>query len=87
MRAIVLLRVGAVISSMGSAEPTAGSQDRAKDLITRAVELFESLGDKLHVAEARGDLGLCYWREGAFDEARITLADARSQLGDADSDS
>ncbi|HEX3085408.1 MAG TPA: tetratricopeptide repeat protein [Pyrinomonadaceae bacterium] len=86
MRAIVLLRVGAVISSMGSADQTAGSQDRAKDLITRAVELFESLGDKLHVAEARGDLGLCYWREGAFDEARITLADARSQLGDADSD-
>jgi tetratricopeptide (TPR) repeat protein len=46
--------------------------------------MFESIGDKLHVAEARGELALCYWREGAFDEARITLAEALGQLRDAD---
>ena len=86
MKATVLLRVGALISFIGSASQTAGSQERGKDLITRAAEIFESLGDKLHLAEARGDLALCYWREGAFDEARITLADALSQLGDADPD-
>src|ERR1044071_560050 len=49
VKATVLLRVGAVISSIGSADQTAGSQERAKDLITRAVEIFEGLGDKLHV--------------------------------------
>ena len=29
---------------------------------------------------------LCYWREGAFDEARINLADALSRLGEAQAD-
>jgi tetratricopeptide (TPR) repeat protein len=86
MKATVLLRVGTVLSSVGSAGQTAGSQERAKDLITRATEIFESVGATARVAEAKGDLALCYWREGGFDEARITLADALSRLGEADPD-
>ncbi len=85
-RALVLLRAGSVLGSMGSADQTAGSQERAKDLLTRAAEIFEGLGETVRVAEARGDLALCYWRVGAFDEARITLRDALNRLGDADSD-
>ncbi|HEX7721438.1 MAG TPA: helix-turn-helix domain-containing protein [Pyrinomonadaceae bacterium] len=82
----VMLRVGAVIGFLGSAGQTPGSQERAKDLITRSVEVFEGLGDNVRTAEARGDLALCYWREGAFDEARINLADALSRLGEAQPD-
>jgi len=44
------------------------------------------LGQPARAAEARGDLALCYWREGAFDEARIQLADALSRLGEEDSE-
>jgi len=85
-RATVLLRAGSVLGASGSAGQTAGSQERAKNLITQAAEIFESVQDDVRVAEARGDLALCYWREGAFDEARITLADALSRLGNREGD-
>jgi tetratricopeptide (TPR) repeat protein len=86
VRALVLLRAGSVLGSIGSTGQAAGSQERAKDLITQAIEVFESGGDSVRIAEARGELALCYWREGAFDEARITLADALNRLADADGD-
>ncbi|HBB98014.1 MAG TPA: hypothetical protein DC054_21740 [Blastocatellia bacterium] len=85
-KASVMLRVGALIGFLGSANQIPGSQERAKDLITQTVEIFEGLGDKVRAAEARGDLALCYWREGAFDEARINLADALGRLGDSNPD-
>src|SRR5437763_1536594 len=85
-RASVLLRVGALVGWLGSAGQTGGSQERAKDLITQAVEIFEGAGATVKAAEARGDLALCYWREGAFDEARIHLADALQRLGDQNPD-
>ncbi|MFN2577051.1 MAG: tetratricopeptide repeat protein [Pyrinomonadaceae bacterium] len=85
-RGSVLLRVGALAGWLGGADQTDGNQERAKDLITESIEIFEGLGDTVRAAEARGDLALCYWREGAFDEARIHLNDALTRLGDADSD-
>jgi len=84
MKATVLLRVGNVVGFKGSADQTEGSQERAKNLITKAAEMFAAIGDEMKVAEARGDLALCYWREGAFDEARINLADALSRIDDSD---
>src|SRR2546423_8249677 len=44
-KANVLLRVGSLIGALGSAGQTHGSQERAKDLITQSVEMFESAGD------------------------------------------
>jgi tetratricopeptide (TPR) repeat protein len=35
---------------------------------------------------ARGDLALCYWREGAYDEARVLLTRASDELADADAE-
>ncbi|HYX27440.1 MAG TPA: tetratricopeptide repeat protein [Pyrinomonadaceae bacterium] len=86
MKATILLRIGGVLSAIGSAGQTAGSQERAKNLLTQALETFSSLGDEAKVAEAQGDLALCYWREGALDEARIALSDALARLGDVDPD-
>jgi two-component system phosphate regulon response regulator PhoB len=76
LRAEVLLRVGNLAGWLGSADQTTGSQERAKNFITRSVETFEKLQLDDKVAEARGDLALCYWREGSFDEARIQLRTA-----------
>src|SRR6266446_8156572 len=73
-KAIVFLRVGALSGWLGSTDQAAGSQERAKDLVTQSIEIFERLGQTREAAEAHGDLALCYWREGAFDEARIHLA-------------
>jgi tetratricopeptide (TPR) repeat protein len=38
------------------------------------------------VAEARVDLAICYWREGALDEARVTLRLVLESVGDSQSE-
>ena len=85
-KAEVLLRVGALAGWLGSADQTTGSQETAKNLITKSIEIFEGLGQSEKAAEARGDLALCYWREGSFDEARIHLDRALELLKNDNSD-
>src|SRR5947209_1661967 len=85
-RAIVLLRVGALSGWLGSTDQAPGSQETAKDLINKSIGIFERLGESRDAAEAHGDLALCYWREGSYDEARIHLGNALGLLGGEDSD-
>jgi CheY-like chemotaxis protein len=85
-KAEVLLRVGSLAGWQGSADQATGSQETAKNLITKSIEIFEGLGQLKKAIEARGDLALCYWREGSYDEARIHLANALGSLGDEDSE-
>ena len=82
----VLQRAGSLAGFLGSISQVADSQERSKNLLTQSIEMFESAGLNAKAAEARGDLALCYWREGAFDEARINLATALSRLADEDPD-
>src|SRR6266436_953935 len=85
-KAEVLQRVGVLSGWLGSKDQTEGSQETAKNLITRSIVLFQQGGLSERVAEARGDLAVCYWREGSYDEARITLGEALDSLGEKDSD-
>lgn len=82
----VLLRAGTLSGWIGSARQVAGAQEEAKNLISRSLDIFQSLGARAKMAEAQIELACCYWREGAFDEARITLRDAQERLGDADAE-
>jgi tetratricopeptide (TPR) repeat protein len=75
-RAEVLLRIGALAGWLGSTDQTAGGQESAKNILTRSIEIFEGLQQTDKVSEARGDLALCYYREGSFDEARVQLRTA-----------
>ncbi|HYE14178.1 MAG TPA: helix-turn-helix domain-containing protein, partial [Pyrinomonadaceae bacterium] len=75
-----LLQVGALSGWVGASRQVKGAQEAAKDLISESISLFESAGDATHVAIARSDLALCYWREGAYDEARVLLTDAFKSL-------
>ena len=86
LAANVLLRVGALAGSLGSADQSEGGQETAKNLITQSLEIFAELGRSHGVAEAHADLALCYWREGSFDEARINVASALSHLGNENGD-
>ncbi len=72
-RAEVLLRAGALSGWIGSANRVEGSQEIAKDLISESLAIFsqQALPDK--EAQACLALAICYWREGAFDEARAIL--------------
>ncbi|HZG53927.1 MAG TPA: sigma 54-interacting transcriptional regulator [Pyrinomonadaceae bacterium] len=83
-QAVVLLRVGALSGWMGSAHQVAGSQDAAKDLISESMSLFAALGEAGRAAEANIELAWCYWREGCYDEARVTLRHALEGLPDAE---
>lgn len=80
----LLLRAGVLTGWLGSSQQLAGAQDGAKDLIIEALRAFEGLGERARAAEARIELALCYWREGAFDEGRVTLREALALLGDSD---
>jgi len=76
----VLLCVGILTRWIGSRNRTREAQTAAKDLITESMTAYEALGDVLKVAAARAELGYCYWREGAFGEARIWFDQALQKL-------
>jgi tetratricopeptide (TPR) repeat protein len=77
----LLLRTGTLTGWLGSAKQIAGAQEAAKDLISESASIFETLGNTEKIAEARVDLAICYWREGALDEARVTLRLVLDSLG------
>jgi len=83
-QAELLLRAGALTGWAGSARQVGDAQEKAKDLISRSIEIFDQLGETSRVAGARSDLALCYWRQGAFDEARLILKDTLARLSAED---
>ncbi|HKN84565.1 MAG TPA: helix-turn-helix domain-containing protein [Pyrinomonadaceae bacterium] len=86
VKAELLLRTGTLTGWLGSAKQVAGAQETAKDLISESTALFETVGASEKVAEARVDLAICYWREGALDEARVTLRLVLDTLKDSQSE-
>jgi tetratricopeptide (TPR) repeat protein len=72
----VLLRAGSLSGWIGSSRQIEGAQEIAKNLITKSIEIFESLELPAKISEAQIDLAYCYWREGAFDDARVILQEA-----------
>jgi len=82
----VLLRVGTLSGSLGSAEQSAETQAAAKDLISESATRFEELNEPKKAAIARGDLAICYWREGAYDEARVLIADALRSFDESETE-
>jgi len=82
----VLLRAGTLSGWIGSAKQIEGAQEIAKNLISESRAIFESLHETEKAAEALTDLAYCYWREGAYDEARVILREALSRLAGTDSE-
>jgi tetratricopeptide (TPR) repeat protein len=81
------LRIGTLSGWLGNLKRIEHAQELAKDLISKSLSSFEAQHNSNKVAEAQTELAYCYWREGAYDEARIllkhaleTLADDRSEL-------
>jgi tetratricopeptide (TPR) repeat protein len=79
----LLLRCGTLTGWLGSLKQATGAQEAAKDLIGESLSRFEEQGLVQRAAEAQIELAYCYWREGAFDEARVLL---RKVLEDLDED-
>jgi CheY-like chemotaxis protein len=72
----VILQCGVLSGWLGTTRRVPGAQEQAKDLIFEALRIFENRRLRSKVSEAKYELGICYWREGAFDEARIILREA-----------
>ena len=85
-QAEIFLRAGTLSGWIGSARQVRGAQEFAKDLISEAARVFEEHGRQDRFAEARIELAVCYWREGAFDEARVTIDDALELIGEVESE-
>lgn len=82
----VLLQAGSLTSHLGSVKQVGGAQEMAKNLVSESAALFERLGDVKGLAQAQMELGHCYWREGAFDEARVMLRESLKSLPAAECD-
>ncbi|PYS80134.1 MAG: hypothetical protein DMF67_14675 [Acidobacteria bacterium] len=80
----VLLQAGRLTSSLGGAKDVGGAQEAAKNLISESAALFERLGAGKKVTKAQTELAVCYWREGAYDEARVVLRQALGDLSESD---
>lgn len=72
----VVLQCGVLSGWLGTSRPIPGAQEKAKDLIFEALRAFQSNRVRQKVSEAKYELGICYWREGAYEEARIILREA-----------
>ena len=82
----VVLRAGVLTGWIGSVKQIEGAQELAKNLISESVNRFEAIRNTVKIAEAQMELGHCYWRQGAFDEARVLLKKALSQLTNVSND-
>lgn len=75
----VLLQAGVLSGWLGKVK---GAQDAAKDLISESAALFEKLGEANRAADSLADLSICYWREGAYAEARAVLESTVALIGE-----
>ncbi|MDT5271580.1 MAG: hypothetical protein QOH49_3766 [Acidobacteriota bacterium] len=82
----LLVQAGRLTSALGGARRIEGAQEAAKNLLSEGAGIFERLGDAKKIAEAHTDLGVCYWREGAFEEARVVLHTALEGLAREDAE-
>jgi tetratricopeptide (TPR) repeat protein len=75
-----LLHTGTITGWLGRKTQAEGAQEIAKDFIFESVRTFERLRLANKLVDAQIQLSLCYWREGALDEARITLQELLAKL-------
>ena len=57
-------------------------QEKARDLLSEALHLFQSQNRKINASHAQYEMSMCYFCTGAYDEARIVLDEALEGLED-----
>ena len=77
----VLLQCGTLTGLLGGARNVSGAQEKAQDLLSEAARKFKSQGRREKASEAQCELGACYWRLGAHDDARVMMRDALKDAG------
>ncbi len=78
----VLLQCGTLSGWIGGAQHISGAQEKAKDLLFEALRMFKAQNRDAKVSEAKYELSKCYFRLGAYDDARVFLEQAIKGLGE-----
>lgn len=76
----VMLQCGVLSGWLGSIQHISDSQEKAKDLLFEALRMFKSQNQQAKVAEAQYEMSRCYFRLGAYDDARLFLDKALDGL-------
>jgi tetratricopeptide (TPR) repeat protein len=76
----VLLQCGVLSGRLGGAQQISGAQEKAKDLVFEALRIFKSQQQLSKVSQAQYELSKCYFRLGAYDDARVILEQALKGL-------
>lgn len=84
VEAEVLLQCGTLTGWLGSVQNISGAQEQAQDMLSETERKFRSLGMLTKASEAQYEMGMCYWRLGQYDEARLVMREALKALKDAD---
>jgi signal transduction histidine kinase/ActR/RegA family two-component response regulator/predicted negative regulator of RcsB-dependent stress response len=80
----MLLVAGTLSGWVASSKRVLGGRKPAEALLSGSIAIFEHLGRKERAAEGRIELACCYYHQGAFDLARVTLQCALSDLDNQD---
>jgi tetratricopeptide (TPR) repeat protein len=74
----VYLRCGALIGFLGHSRQLPSSQDRSRNLLTKARSIFLDTYQPEKIAECENYLALAYWRTGELNEAESWIEESRS---------
>ncbi len=74
----IYLRCGSLMGFLGHSRQIPTSQERSKNLLTKARSLFLEIYDSEKIAECENYLALAYWRMGELNEAANWVDESRS---------
>jgi tetratricopeptide (TPR) repeat protein len=81
-QAEILRLCGFFLSYYGRSRNLKDYQERGRNFLTKAIEIFDA-EDLLHKsAEAKVMLSLCYWYEGAIAESELILSETEAEYAD-----
>ena len=76
----LLLVAGTLSGWVASSQRIPGGRKPAEALLNGSIAIFEQLGEVNRAAEGRIELACCYYHQGAFDIAELTLQSALKSL-------
>lgn len=82
LRAEILRLCGFYISFYGKTNRRKDFQERGRNILTRAIEIFEDNDCADKSAEAKVMLALCYYNEGSIDESEAILETVEQQFAE-----
>ncbi|MBX7174726.1 MAG: hypothetical protein K1X72_27370 [Pyrinomonadaceae bacterium] len=76
-----LFRIGgSFLSNFGKVKNFKNFQERGKNLLSKAIQIFEKIGENEKIADAQGALAICYFYEGSLENAEFILENTAKQF-------